>query len=299
MNKTTLQVVGSVVLDTLRNCAYPHDREVGLGGVCLNAAVAARQEFDRVRFVTSAYRGNINELIEHYLADRGITWWSLSPVVPVPLFEAMFGAEEYVQQRFDCGRAYEVLDAQLVIGDAGPDDGVLTCTSLSAAQLDVLLSAFAISFLLVSSPSTAPIVTALGKQPDFLGLNRVELEEIAGRQLPLANDIARAATALVGPTGFALVTLNSDGALLGSRSGQCYLHMPATRRAPRRGHWVGAGDLLFGTFAGAVLRGLDLDIALARGIVSSACALGQDISAMGNGAVDEVLVGSSGWVAFA
>ena len=116
--------------------------------------------------------------------------------------------------------------------------------------------------------------------------------------MPTVLDAARANAGLVKSRGFAVVTLGADGALLISAERHRYIHMHTRPNLSTREHWIGAGDTLFGTFAGAVWNGVEVDVALARGI--AAAAIGSDpttaSTAINHADVDEVLSESSGWV---
>jgi sugar/nucleoside kinase (ribokinase family) len=268
MSEIALNVVGSVVLDLVRHASDDSKREVGFGGVCFNAAIAASHETTDVRFISTSYLGDIHRVVELLLAEQGISWHPLSAVAPVPLFEAFIGDDDEVTERFEGALAYDRIDPEQVAASATNGAALLTCNDLSPTQLDTLFPAFSIAFLLSSSLETAPQLTELKHLPDYLALNLSELESAVGAELRTMEDVARASQGLVNETGYALVTLGAEGALLSSAERKAYLLQPAFASSTSD-HWIGAGDAVFGAFAGALVAGLDVELALAHGLASA------------------------------
>jgi sugar/nucleoside kinase (ribokinase family) len=218
----------------------------------------------------------------------------------VPLFQATVTEDGSLEERFEGDRAYDKLDSCALGGDVRANDTVLTCTDLSIPQLDSLIRSFAVSFILVSSFKSARLISQVSCAPDYVGLNRVEVEAVAERELGSLNDLARAACRLVGPHGYAVVTLGHEGAILVSNERQSYLKLPTPEGTRSNSHWIGAGDALFGAFAGAIVTGAEHDAALAYGLLVSATfdrRMSTAVGAISDADIYGLLRRSSGWIA--
>ena len=122
---------------------------------------------------------------------------------------------------------------------------------------------------------------------DFLRMDDLEAEELAGRPLPTRRDTADFAQELVvlGLADCVLIARGADGNVMATREGRWVADAARVKIASK----VGAGDSFVAGFTWALARGLDLPQALKHGAAAASAAVmtpatelchGEDIEAL-------------------
>ncbi|WP_406870738.1 1-phosphofructokinase family hexose kinase [Thioclava sp. 'Guangxiensis'] len=285
-----------VLPDRKLRCTAPQE-DPGGGGINVSRAIAAMGG-QSTAFV--ALGGAIGTKVTGLLAAQGIG------VVPFPApgetrqsltVDDLASNQQY---RFvmpgPCWSASDVASALSQIARALPEGGIVVLSGsqppgvpedFPARLADHLAPVRARLFLDTSGPALLHLMQRKHRAADFLRMDDLEAEELAGRPLPTRRDTADFAQELVvlGLADCVLIARGADGNVMATREGRWVADAARVKIASR----VGAGDSFVAGFTWALARGLDLPQALQHGAAAASAAVmtpatelchGEDIEAL-------------------
>lgn len=244
------------------------------GGKGANQSVAAARLGAAVQFVGRVGADSFGQLVRNEVARAGVQLEHLRVDPDVPTGTAQVVVDATGQNAIVVASG---ANARVERADIPAESSMWKGASIVVLQLEIPLRTVAATIAMAAERGVPVLLNAAPMQPvppemlhavDWLVVNEIEAEQLAGRPVRSPQDAVREARALARPGQRVVVTLGAAGAVL-VRNEQA-LHVPAPSVSIV--DTTAAGDALVGALAAACDRGSSDEEGLREAVVAGSLA---------------------------